>query len=108
MTNKMVKWVAAGVCAPIVLVGAFLAYVQLTGIPSYRHAAPARHVEVTPERAAAGKKLAMTLCIGCHLDGSTGRLTGKLMADLTSEFGVVYSANITRSKAAWHRRLVGR
>jgi cytochrome c2 len=99
MAKKVLKWAAALLGAIVVLLAAFLAYVQVTGIPTYPHATPARHVEVTPERVAAGRALAETLCNGCHLDPATKRLTGKRSADIPPAFGVVYSANITRSTA---------
>jgi cytochrome c2 len=99
MTKKVLKWAAAVFGAIAVLLAAFLAYVQVTGIPTYPHATPVRHVEVTPERVAAGRLLAMTLCTGCHLDPSTKRLTGKRLEDIPPAFGEIHSANITRSTA---------
>jgi mono/diheme cytochrome c family protein len=56
------------------------------------------HVEVTPERVARGKKLANLLCAECHMNPTTGKLTGKLMEDAPPEFGRIYSRNITQSK----------
>jgi hypothetical protein len=43
------------------------------------------------ERVAAGRQPAMTLCTGCHLDAPTMRLTGKRLADLPGEFGMLLS-----------------
>lgn len=97
MILKTLKWVAATIGAVVVLAAGYLAYVQFTGIPTYPHTTPVRHVEVTPERVAAGRILAATLCIGCHVDPATKRLTGKQIADVAPEFGTVYSRNITRS-----------
>jgi cytochrome c2 len=76
----------------------FLSYAQVIGIPHYPHAATARHVDVTPARVAAGRKLATELCSGCHLNASTGRLTGKRLVDLPAAFGEIYSRNITGSR----------
>jgi mono/diheme cytochrome c family protein len=53
-------------------------------------------VESTPERVAQGQRLAEMLCIKCHLNPETGKLTGKLIDDLPEEFGIAYSKNITR------------
>jgi len=78
------------------LVGGFLLYVQLDGIPRYPVEKVSFHAEPTPERIARGKKLASVLCAGCHLDPTTRQLTGKYMSDAPEEFGVIYSANITR------------
>jgi mono/diheme cytochrome c family protein len=98
MIAKALKWTGLFLAASMTFVGGLLVYAQVAGIPSYLHRAPPRHVEVTSERVAAGRNLAMTLCTGCHLDPATKRLTGKHLADLPTEFGVVYSANITRSR----------
>lgn len=97
MIKKLPLWMCAGLAALAGIIAVFLGYVQVTGIPAYPHSTPARHVEVTPERVAAGRKLALTLCTGCHLDPATRRLSGKRLQDLPSEYGVVFSANITRS-----------
>ncbi|MGH9389053.1 MAG: hypothetical protein ACRD1Z_05505, partial [Vicinamibacteria bacterium] len=53
-------------------------------------------VEVTPERVARGKVLATAICVGCHMDPVTRKLTGKHMADAPLEFGRIVSKNITR------------
>jgi len=48
--------------------------------------------------------LASLLCVRCHLNPSTGRLTGKLLSDLPPEFGRIVSEDITRSRkqgGAW-------
>jgi hypothetical protein len=77
MIAKALKWAGLFLATLLTFVGGFLVNAQIAGIPSYPHGAPARHVEVTPERVAAGSQLAMTLCTGCHLDPTTKRLTGK-------------------------------
>jgi mono/diheme cytochrome c family protein len=82
------------VCAT--LIGGFLLYVAVDGIPRYRVEKVDFHAEATPERIARGKKLVNLLCANCHLDPSTRQLTGKHMADAPEEFGVIYSPNITR------------
>lgn len=79
------------------IIGGFAAYVQWDGIP--RFAPPPkdeRAAVVTPETVAQGQKLATLLCVGCHADPDTHRLTGKAMSDLPSEFGAIYSKNITQ------------
>src|SRR6185295_10229823 len=38
------------------------------------------------------------LCIACHMDADTGKLSGHRMPDLPPQFGVAYSANITQDR----------
>jgi len=95
--KRALKWFGGVAGSVVLLVACFLAYVQVTGIPRYPHVTPVRTVAVTPERAAAGRKIATMLCAGCHLDPATGRFTGKRLSDLPAEFGEIYSRNITAS-----------
>lgn len=90
---KIAIFVLAGVAT---LVGAFVAFVAIRGIPHYQPERVELAVESTPERVARGHKLAKLLCVGCHLDPSTRQLTGKFMADAPPEFGHIFSRNITR------------
>jgi len=53
-------------------------------------------VETSAAKVERGRKFASMLCVGCHLDPSTGKLTGKRLADLPAVFGVAFSKNITR------------
>jgi mono/diheme cytochrome c family protein len=53
-------------------------------------------VEATPARLARGKALVGMRCAGCHYDQETGGLTGHQMMDAPTEFGVMYSHNITQ------------
>ncbi len=55
-------------------------------------------VEVTPEKVARGRKYAGMLCATCHMDPTTRKLTGKRLADVPPEFGLVFSKNITQDK----------
>jgi mono/diheme cytochrome c family protein len=80
----------------VVLVGGFLLYVQIDGIPRYPVEKVAFRADPTPERLARGKKLATVLCANCHMDPTTRQLTGKHMSDAPAEFGAIYSPNITR------------
>src|SRR3954471_16041539 len=90
-----IGYVVAGV---LVLVGGFIAYCAIDGIPHFKQPVVDVHVEVTPERVARGKKLASLLCAECHKNPTTGKLTGKLMEDAPREFGEIHSRNITGSK----------
>lgn len=82
--------------ALVVVVGGFLLYVQIDGIPRYKVEKVTFRADPTPERLERGEKLVSTLCAGCHLDPTTRQLTGKHMADAPHEFGAIYSPNITR------------
>ena len=94
---KKILRITALVCVSLAaLLGAFLLYVGLDGIPRYKATPPVLNVERTPERVARGKKLSALMCAGCHENASTGQLTGKHLADLPSVFGDVFSANITQ------------
>lgn len=75
--------------------GGFAAYLHFSGIPKYPVQEIDLHVAVTPEKIARGKAVSAMLCTECHLDPSTGRLTGKKMDDMPPEFGTIYSRNIT-------------
>ena len=94
--RRALKILGVVVAALVVVVGGFLVYVQIDGIPRYPVEKVTFRAEPTPERIARGKKLATILCAGCHMDPTTQRLTGKHMADAPEEFGVLHSPNITR------------
>ncbi|MGH9365731.1 MAG: c-type cytochrome [Thermoanaerobaculia bacterium] len=94
--KKALKFLGLGVLVLVVAAGAFAAYVAITGIPKYAPGHVQMNVEVTPERVERGRKFAGMLCATCHMDPTTRKLTGKRMADVPPEFGVVYSRNITR------------
>ncbi|MEI9935972.1 MAG: c-type cytochrome [Pseudomonadota bacterium] len=98
MPKKILIWTARVVAVVFLLVAGFALYVEVDGLPRFRHIAPERHVDVTAERVERGKKLASLLCVHCHLNPTTGRLTGKLISDLPPEFGRIVSKNITRSR----------
>lgn len=84
------------VFAALVALAALLAlYVEVDGIPRYMPETVDGRVEVTAARVERGRELASLLCVDCHADPQTGRLTGKHLADLPPQFGEIYSNNIT-------------
>jgi mono/diheme cytochrome c family protein len=97
--KRALKIGAVAIAAPVAAAAALGLYIQLAGVPRYPVEPVDLRVEATPERLARGKKLATMLCVGCHLDPGTGRLTGRHLADVPSKFGTVYSSNITRDAA---------
>jgi cytochrome c2 len=70
-------------------------YVHFSGIPSYETQKINLVVEPTPERVERGQKMASALCIECHM-GEDGKLSGKKLLDVPTEFGEIYSRNITQ------------
>lgn len=94
--KKFLKIVLVVLAVVIVVVIGFVSFIAIRGIPSYPTQKVELKVESTPERVQRGKKLASMLCVKCHLDPATGKLTGKLMADAPADFGVIHSRNITQ------------
>jgi mono/diheme cytochrome c family protein len=81
----------------VLLVAAAALFIHLRGIPDYEPQKLAVKIEYTPERVARGHKLGSTLCAECHADRKTGKLTGLHMSEV-SDFGTIYSKNITHDK----------
>ncbi len=77
---------------------AFVAYLEISGIPIYAvEKVNFPQVQITPERIARGEKIASVQCIVCHR-GSDGKLSGRLLHEMPPNFGEIHSANITQSK----------
>jgi cytochrome c2 len=94
--RKALRILGIAVLLLIVAVGAFAAYVAITGIPRYPPGKIEARVEITPEKVERGRKFANLSCVSCHQDPTTMRLTGKHVADAPKQFGVVFSKNITQ------------
>ena len=78
----------------------FLVFVQLRGIPTYAPPKPAvTALAATPARLALGEKPKLSICGHCHLNRATNRYAGHRLADLTPDFGRIYTANITQDQA---------
>ncbi|MDB4965508.1 MAG: putative diheme cytochrome c-553, partial [Myxococcales bacterium] len=80
----------------VVAAGGFVGWCAIDGIPHYAVPAVQAKVEVTPERVARGHKLASLLCAQCHRDPTTGKLTGRRLDDMPTQFGDAFSRNITQ------------
>ncbi|MCC3152485.1 cytochrome c [Hymenobacter sp. BT770] len=50
----------------------------------------------TPKRVEQGEKIVTVMCAHCHRNPSTNTLAGRPMPDLGTDFGKLYSANITK------------
>jgi len=94
--RRALKILGFAVGALVVVIGGFLLYVQIDGIPHYPVEKVTFRADPTPERIERGRKLANVLCATCHMDPSTRQLTGHHMGDAPEEFGVLYAPNITR------------
>ena len=92
--KRVLKWVGIFVLAVFILIGAFVAYVGISGIPSYENKAPEITIEVTEARVTEGARIASMMCANCHRSEDR-RLGGNYMADAAS-FGEIHAANITQ------------
>lgn len=81
----------------LILLTGFL-FVTIRGIPTYEVEKIDYNVSITSESIEQGKKLTLMLCANCHMNPETGKLTGTRMADVPSEFGEIFSQNITQDK----------
>jgi mono/diheme cytochrome c family protein len=93
--KKLLKVGGGVVVVVVVLAGLAAGYLQATGMPSYDRPRVELTVKVTPERVARGRREVTMLCAACHLDPTTGVLSGRPMADVPPEFGKAYAKNIT-------------
>jgi len=96
--RRALKILGFTLLAIALLVAAAAGYIALSGIPHYTPGKVQLTVDVTPERVARGRRTADMLCIACHMDADTGKLSGHRMPDLPPQFGVAYSANITQDR----------
>ena len=94
--RRLLKFLGFALLAIVGAAGLFAAYVAVTGIPRYAPGRIERKVEITPEKIERGRKFANILCLSCHQNPTTGKLTGKRIVDMPKEFGVAYSKNITK------------
>lgn len=99
--KRALKTLGVSAGAVVLLIAAAAAFFWFRGVPRYEVAMPSEvaglQVKADSNRIARGAKLASLLCNACHL-GEGGRLTGKLVADIPKEFGVIHSYNITQDK----------
>jgi mono/diheme cytochrome c family protein len=93
--KKLFKILGVLILVVLVAVGAFAAFISIRGIPTYDVHVPAiPKVELTAERVERGEKIADMLCVNCHYDKNTGKLTGRLIQE-APQFGTIHSKNIT-------------
>ncbi|HTM92088.1 MAG TPA: hypothetical protein VL095_06715 [Flavisolibacter sp.] len=92
--KKVLRYLLIVIGILVILVGGFAAFIAVKGIPKYTAENFDLKVTSTPDRIERGKQLSAMLCNDCHLNSNTGKLTGSRM-DEVSQFGTVYSRNIT-------------
>ena len=94
--KKALKIIGLLIGLVVLVVAGFLAFVAVRGVPKYDAKVPQlASIEVTPERVAEGKRIALMLCRDCHYNPETKKLTGRQM-DEAPEFGVIRARNITQ------------
>ena len=95
--KKVLRFLLYLILAAVIIIGGFIAYIQIDGIPKYPTEKVDLKVESTPDKVAVGAKIAAVQCMVCHR-GSDGKLSGRLLNEIPPEFGEIHSANITQSK----------
>ncbi|MEI8133956.1 MAG: c-type cytochrome [bacterium] len=97
--KKFFKIIGIIVGVVLLLIGGFLGYVKLAGMPKFSDVhRPDIKVASTPERIARGRKIAGILCYGCHYNPATNKLSGHFLSEMPPAFGKIYSHNITNDK----------
>ncbi len=81
-----------GVILLLIIIAA--AYINFSGIPTYKVNAPDLKVEADSAMIAEGKRMSKMLCSSCHM-AENGKLEGKYMPDLPPAFGKSWAPNIT-------------
>ncbi len=75
----------------------FFSYIEISGIPSYEAHDPGIKVHGDSIMVANGARIASLLCVNCHLNKETNRLSGDAMPD-AGAFGNIHSYNITHDE----------
>lgn len=94
--RKSFKILGIGLGFILILVLAISAYINWNEIPYYEIKKINYQSISSPESIARGQKLTSMLCAGCHLNPETGKLTGRKLTEAPTEFGEIYSQNITQ------------
>jgi cytochrome c2 len=97
--KKIFKVLVITIIVIVILTGITAAFVSLRNIPKYPAEKKDITVEITPARVEQGVKLASMLCRNCHYNDNTGKFTGRALTEV-SQFGNLYSRNITQDKDA--------
>lgn len=93
--KRVFKVIGLVVLGIVLVIGGCAALIAIAGMPSYTVQQIDLKVQSTPARIEKGRKMATMLCVQCHLDPATKKLSGTRMIELPAEFGIAYSKNIT-------------
>lgn len=93
--NKILKTTLISLGAIIFLIIGFVAIVNMRGIPTYEPGKVELTVSLDSASIENGRYIANAICIHCHRDPETNRLTGRALPE-APELGAVFSKNITQ------------
>ena len=94
--KKLFKILGVVVLIILLAAGGVVGYVSFNGVPAYEaHLDNQFEVVVTPEKLVEGERIVNMMCKNCHLNESSGRLTGSFLREAPPEFGKLFSKNIT-------------
>lgn len=85
-----------GLLILVLIVAGGLLFLKLSPFPSYDVKLQPFSVSIDKTAVERGTKLANVLCVECHYNPKTGKLSGRFMQDLPREFGSISSFNITQ------------
>ena len=98
--KKLLKILLIFVVLAIVAVGAVVGYAAYNGIPSFEPEHAEFTLKTNEESIAEGERIVNMMCKNCHLNPTSGRLTGTFLSEIPSDFGRLFSKNITQHKEA--------
>ncbi|WPR70595.1 cytochrome c [Flavobacterium sp. NG2] len=96
--KKILKIIGLLIISLFTIAAAGYVYINATDVPKYETLKIDYQVKSDSLTIKRGKKLALMLCANCHMNHETGKLTGTKMLDAPTEFGEIYSQNITQDK----------
>lgn len=94
--KKALRWIGIVLGVLLIILGGAVGYFHFSDLPHYDVAKVEANVEITPARVERGRKLVAMTCADCHMDASTGQLTGRRMPEFPAEFGEFWSMNLTQ------------
>ncbi len=95
---KIIKYLLILLAIILVAGLSFSGFIQIRGVPTYEIEQLDYTVESTPDKLIRGEKLVSMLCKNCHYNQETNAFTGKHLSDIPTEFGKIYSQNITQDE----------
>lgn len=99
MKRKILTWTLRAVLALVGIIALFCGCVAVRGVPKYDQPKVDLKIASTADKEERGRRMATALCINCHRDPDTGKLSGRRIVDVPPIFGTIVSRNITNDKA---------